>query len=172
MAGGFWSSEDELAKIAERIKYVSKFNKELFEAVAEGNSKNVLKCVLGTQAELNSCDPNKNTPLLLAIKCLIQAPFGSESFNEYNKIIKILLVSGALANCKDANGNTPLHLAIIKMNGIPIEDKLMFEAYKKIVRNLILSGASLGIPNNERLTPNDLIPKDVIEPIKVGCGAT
>ena len=115
-------------------------DRELFDAVSDGNIENVKKHI-DAGANVNAKDNGGNTPIHLHLH-----PYHGNAPDK--AIVKILLENGADINAKTENGFTPLDFAILierrkKLNN-EISDLLRSQGAKSGAETSLVVAASLG----------------------------
>lgn len=138
----------------------------------------MVKILIKNKANVNVCDYDNNTPLLLCLdesyqedhikiaKLLIKNKANVNMKNKNNcsaihyatetgsiTIIKLLIENGANINSKDKFGSTPLKLLI---DLYPPYNRCIIRTYKKKIDTLKLllkNKANVNIPNNETIYP-------------------
>ena len=115
-------------------------DRELFDAVSDGNIKNVKKHI-DAGANVNAKDNSGNTPIHLHLH-----PYHGNAPDK--AIVKILLENGADINAKTQNGFTPLDVAILierrKNLNNEISDLLRSQGAKSGAETSLVVAASLG----------------------------
>ncbi|MFZ2959526.1 MAG: ankyrin repeat domain-containing protein [Candidatus Ozemobacteraceae bacterium] len=120
----------------------------------EGRPSEVIKALLGKNADVNAINYDHDTPLLLAergtrspeeiqLYAAEKIRVGAKNLAIKDLGVKLLLENGAKVNVIDKMGNTPLHLAVLS-------DHLLG------VKLLLEKGASVNVKNNNGETPLDI----------------
>ena len=67
--------------------------------------------------------------------------------------VELLLSFGAEVNAQDFQGNAPLHMAMLRLAQEPDN----YEEYKRILKELLFSGADRNLKNHQGQTAADLL---------------
>jgi len=95
-------------------------NKTLLHFAAQNGQTDVVASLMEKKSDINSCDADNNTPLLLALKAdkTETVIFLIDIKDKNNERVVDL-------NVADKDGNTPLHVALIKKQAVNLVNHLI-----------------------------------------------